>query len=181
MGETQHENKQALAAYQRQFNDLVVGRLAFISEVCANINTPASRFVSNIIATLTALSGISNTLTHLKRPLDSHMILEDSHGLILHLDFVNSWEAFDSVLENRFKGKNRSRRVLKGQYLVQEQSSGRQVDRTSSFEASFRPKDAVVMSVVSKTRDLKANRQQNSSCPWCHTPSSTQNDEETDW
>ena len=132
------------------------------------------------IATYNAVIDIRGRLpSHLERGLyQERFILEDGIGRIapVHMQFICSWEAFDAVLELRFRNMQGYTMVRNKEYVIQESSTRREIDRSFPWEASFLPGQKVVMSMVFKDDENSAT-----SCPRCHSSSREPQDSEIQW
>jgi hypothetical protein len=101
------------------------------------------------------------------RPLEeAPFMLEDAIGRMapVHLRFITTWEAFDSVLEIRFEDKPGWNKIRKKEYALQESATGREISRASSFAETFLPGQRVAMSIIFKT---KTRNQGSATCPRC--------------
>jgi hypothetical protein len=94
-------------------------------------------------------------------------ILEDAVGRIapVHMQCINSWEAFDSILELRFRSFPGHRKVQDKEYVFQEHTTRRDIARSRPWEASFLPGQKIDMSVM-----FKGSSPAISTCPSCHLP-----------
>lgn len=91
---------------------------------------------------------------------------EDAHGRIvpIYIEFVNSFDAFQAVLEIRFRDLPGLRKVQKLEYELQDSVSRRQVNLDNPWESIFLPGRNVAMSIV-----FRKPQAQTSSCPGCHS------------
>jgi hypothetical protein len=105
-------------------------------------------------------------------------ILEDAIGRMtpVHMQFVSSWEAFDAVLEMRFRNMQGYRKVLDKEYVFQERAAGRVIDRSRSFEATFLPGQKIVMTMLFNETGGSAT-----SCPRCQSTSDQLQDSDIQW
>jgi hypothetical protein len=78
--------------------------------------------------------------------LQQPVLFQDACGFRspVHLDFINSWEAFEAVLKVRFK-KRGLQVVEKKQYTLEDASSKREIDMTQPYEMCFFPGQSVNM------------------------------------
>ena len=141
-------------------------------------------FMRNIIKTNMA---IYHAVLEMRKCLPSHLerslyqepfILEDGIGRIapVHVQFITSWEAFDFVLEERFRDMQGLEKVKNKEYVLQETATRRDIDRRRRWEASFLPGQRVAMSMLF---DDVANAK--SSCPRCKRPSDDRKDMDIQW
>lgn len=94
------------------------------------------------IATYRAVIDIQGRLPgHLERSLyQEPFILEDGIGRIapVHMQFISSWEAFDSVLELRFRRMQGYKMVQNKEYAIQDHATGRRlIDRGPGRPLSY--------------------------------------------
>lgn len=75
---------------------------------------------------------------------------EDAHGRItpFHVEFINSFEAFQAVMEIRFRYVPGLNKVKSMQYAIKEQSTNRRLDLTAPWDSVFLPGRTVTMSMV---------------------------------
>lgn len=136
-------------------------------------------FIINVAIYQAVLDIRGRLPSHLDRCLDQEpFILEDGIGRIapVHMQFISSWEAFDSVLELRFRGMQGYNLVQDKRYVMQEQATRREVDRTRAWECSFLPGQKVVMSML-----LDDDTGYKATCPRCQTPTEKSLDSDIQW
>lgn len=94
------------------------------------------------------------------------VIFEDAHGRLtsFHVEFINSYNAFQAVLEARFENMPGLKKVRNFEYAVQDTRSKRMLDLTGHWENVIRPGRKVVMSMV-----FLLPQATTSSCPGCST------------
>lgn len=92
------------------------------------------------------------------------VIFEDAHGRItpVHIEFINSFEAFQSVLVTRFQHMPGLRKVRNLEYSMQDGRSQEILDLSKSWESNFRPGRRLNMSMV-----FRILSEVTSSCPGC--------------
>ena len=131
------------------------------------------------IATYNAVIDIRGRLpSRLERGLyQEPFILEDGIGRIapVHMQFISSWEAFDSVLELRFRNIHGYKMVQNKEYVIQESSTRREIDRSFPWEASFLPGQRVVMSM------LFTETTSSTTCPKCQHSSEEPQTSDIQW
>jgi len=106
--------------------------------------------------------------SHLERSLiQEPFILEDAIGRLspVHLQFISSWEAFEAVLEDRFRGHKGHEKVLQRAYALQELATGREISRQLPWVSAFLPGQKVGMDMI--FRNLGGGTA--TSCPSCKT------------
>lgn len=81
-----------------------------------------------------------------QRPVE----LEDAHGRVtpFHVEFINSFEALQAVLEARFRHVPGWKKVKNMEYVMKESNSKRQLDFKAPWESVFLPGRSVTMSMV---------------------------------
>lgn len=92
------------------------------------------------------------------------VVFEDAHGRTLpfHLEFINSFTAFQWLLEFRFEKMPGLRKVKKLEYTMRDTASKRTVDLSRPWESVVRPGRKVLMSMV-----FQRPKASTSSCPGC--------------
>ena len=77
-------------------------------------------------------------------------LLEDAIGRIapVHMQFIASWDAFDSVLETRFRNLQGYKKIVSKEFVLQERSTKQDVSRTTPWEGAFLPGQRVDISMV---------------------------------
>ncbi|PVH79678.1 hypothetical protein DL98DRAFT_214990 [Cadophora sp. DSE1049] len=104
------------------------------------------------------------------------LILTDALGRVapIHLELINSWDVFESVLVARFNQLPGQGKITRREYAIQETTLKLEIDRSQSFESSFLPGRKLDMSMIFKAFD---GRNENS-CPSCRTTSHVNSDSE---
>lgn len=97
------------------------------------------------------------------------VIFEDAHErrFLFHIEFVNSFTAFQWLLESRFEDVPGLKKVKNLEYAMRDLASKRTVDLSRSWESVARPGRRVLMSMVFQ-RPMTST----SSCPGCQAESS---------
>lgn len=82
--------------------------------------------------------------------LQKPIIFEDAHGRLMpfHVEFINSFAAFQAVLEVRFSEVPGLRKVKKLEYVMQDTASKKALDLGRPWESIFRPGRKVIMSIL---------------------------------
>ncbi|KAF2814381.1 uncharacterized protein BDZ99DRAFT_568011 [Mytilinidion resinicola] len=156
-------------------------RLEWIKNLGSDLKIFMTRLIAGNLAIFREVVAIRKSLTALHRPLsEDPFILEDALGRVapVHLRFITSWEAFDAVLEIRFKGLKGYSQVRRKQFVIQEQSTRREIDRTSLWEGAFFSGQRVDMSLIFQSDTKEADNKKLVSCPNCHSISSQPTGEE---
>jgi hypothetical protein len=166
------DNRQLILA-----GNSLVSRMMDRLEWIQKLGSELKRFMSNVIAGNIAIyrevialrSAFSK---HVDRPLlEDPFILEDAIGRIapVHLRFINSWTAFQAVMEIRFQGKQGLRKICRKEYVLQESATGKEVDLSLNFEDAFLPGQKITMSLVFKRDSTEQSTQNSAHCPRCNT------------
>lgn len=142
----------------------LVGKIFFV-------NLATFRIVSELRASLPS---------HLDRCLiQEPFLLEDAIGreAPVHLQFINSWDAFYAVLEARFRDLQGYNKVKRKEFVLQERATRRDISRAGSWEGSFLPGQRVDMSITfTETR-----QNVELSCPRCQTANRNSSGQSTQW
>lgn len=106
-------------------------------------------------------------------------LLEDAIGRIspVHLQFIASWDAFDAVLETRFRDLQGYKKIVSKEFVLQERSTKQDILRTRPWEGAFLPGQRVDMSMV--FTDLWKEGQM--SCPGCQKVNEDYSQTGTQW
>lgn len=113
-------------------------------------------------------------------------LLEDAVGRVapVHLRFITSWIAFEAVLEARFEGRKGFSKVRRGDYVLQEDSTEKEVDREMDWDLAFMPGQKINMSLVFR-REQQIERMGTSDdsavCPHCQEVNSGSPDQNVQW
>lgn len=155
-------------------------RLDWIRQLGRELKSFMRKIVVTNLAIYKAVSEIRGCLpSQLERSLyQEPFILEDGIGRVapVHMQFISSWEAFDSVLELRFRGVQGYEMVRDRRYVIQENATKREIDRSRTWEAAFLPGQKVVMSMI-----FDAAASSTASCPRCQYPSQEEQSSEIHW
>ena len=126
-------------------------------------------------ATYRAVIRLESALpSHLERILiEDPVILEDPIGRIapVHLQFITSWDAFHSVLDDRFQNVPGESKMRQRKYGLQIGRTGKETMQSQLWQHAFLPGQRVEMSFVF------ADRGAGTTCPGCSTPSNNSTDE----
>lgn len=120
----------------------------------------------------------SHLQSHLERCLSQQsLILEDALGRTFYigLQFINSWDAFDAVLETHFRDHQGHRMVQQKQYVLHEVAANRDIARHLPWEGGLRPGQKVVMCM------LFPDPTDSKGCPNCHLLAGVPEDSEITW
>uniref|UniRef100_L2FUV4 Ubiquitin-like domain-containing protein n=2 Tax=Colletotrichum fructicola (strain Nara gc5) TaxID=1213859 RepID=L2FUV4_COLFN len=112
-------------------------------------------------------------LSRLEPMSDEDFVFEDATGRVfpIYLRTIMSWEVFEFIIVDRFKGKKGSHRIQKGRYTLQERATGREMDRSLDWESAFSPYQRVSMSLICRDARRTMKWATSASCPKCGTTS----------
>ena len=131
-------------------------------------------------ATYRAVMRLQSSLpSYLERSIfEEPIILDDPMGRIapVHLQFINSWDAFHSVLELRFQDMPGQIKIGRRQYALQARGTGREIELSRPWHAAFIPGQRIDMSFVFNQND--ASESSGTTCPGCLTKSTYSGDAE---
>ncbi|KAM7191363.1 hypothetical protein V8F33_008966 [Rhypophila sp. PSN 637] len=156
----------------------ILSKLDFVARLGIDMTKSASQILSMMIAVSGDLSIIRSVVMRLDRGVDNgeHFVLEDATGrsFPIHIKAITSWEAFNFILEDRFKGKKGERRTRRKLYSLHESASHLEINRSTHFESAFLPYQKVDMSLICKAPEtpmVDDGETGLSSCPWCQAVS----------
>jgi len=159
-----------------------VTRLQWVRQIGCDMKTMMSKiYAVNVAMYKTVLSIQAGLPSSLERALiQEPFILEDAIGRIapVHIQFVNSWEAFDAVLELRFRDAPGYKKVQNRKYTFQEHGKKQDIVRTRPWDASFLPGQKINMSLIYKGVEEERT---GPVCPACRNPSVEAQDTEVQW
>jgi hypothetical protein len=91
------------------------------------------------------------------------VVLTDALGRIapIHIELVNSWDVFDSVLAARFINLPGQRKIERNEVAFRDRHLARDIERSQPFEACFLPGRRIDMSMVFE------QHLPSTSCPKC--------------
>ncbi|CZR68719.1 uncharacterized protein PAC_18618 [Phialocephala subalpina] len=105
--------------------------------------------------------------------LQQPVLFDDAHGRLFpfHMEFINSFEAFQAVIEVRFQHVPGLRKVQKNEYAVREHRTKRKINLKAPWESVFLPGRKFHMSMI-----FRQPQNPVSSCPGCQTENATSSD-----
>ena len=155
-------------------------RLDWIRQLGQELKNFMRKIVLTNVAIYQAVTEIRSQLpSRLERCLyQEPFLLEDAIGRIapVHMQFISSWDAFDAVLESRFRNVPGYKMVQEKKYAIQESATKREIRRSQAWDASFLPGQKVVMSML-----FDAAATSTTTCPRCQTPSTELQNAEIHW
>ncbi|OCL05936.1 hypothetical protein AOQ84DRAFT_412323 [Glonium stellatum] len=152
-------------------------RLQWLRELGSELKYFMKRiFLVNILTYRTVLSIQSLLPNDAERSmalLQEPMIFEDAIGRIapVNLQFITTWEMFDSALELRFANVPGLWKVKWKEYVLEERATGRETLRIRPFDLSFRPGQRIDMSIIFQRFFETGTSSAAISCLGCHFPS----------
>jgi hypothetical protein len=164
-----------------QVSGPIINGLIQIGNLCAYIKTTVSTNFLITVAIYNMLSELKTTCLpgYAERSLFSEpVVLEDATGRIcpVHLDFILSWEAFDAVIEMRFRGRQGHEMIQNGDWALQDHVTGREISRKRNWGRAVLPGQRVDMSML-----FHRETSVEAACPSCQADVSESLDAETRW
>ncbi|KAF1837793.1 hypothetical protein BDW02DRAFT_466187, partial [Decorospora gaudefroyi] len=127
-------------------------RLDWLRQLGSELKTLMWRAMAVNISTYQAVIRLQTSLpSRLEGGLiEEPVILEDPLGRIapVHLQFITSWDAFNSVLESRFQNIQGLKKVKQRDYGLQERGTGREIEQSRLWQSAFLPGQRVEMSFI---------------------------------
>jgi hypothetical protein len=127
-------------------------RLTWLSSLGSDLRQYMGNVFTINVATFRMVSELRTALpSHLERTLiQEPFLLEDALGRIspVHSQFINSWEAFDAVIQIRFQNQQGYSKILKKEFILQERETRRDISRTEPWESTILPGQKIDMSMV---------------------------------
>jgi hypothetical protein len=163
-------------------------RFEWFRKLGAEMKTMMFKIFRTNIAIYDTVLAIQRTLpSHLERTfIEEPFILNDAIGRVspVHMQFISSWDAFDAVLQWRFKNVQGYKKVQNKDYVFHDQISKREISRKRPWDGAFRPGQKVTMSLVffrKRGRSEKQKTEVSTSCPNCQNVSENSQDMEVEW
>ena len=155
-------------------------RWRWLSQLSMELKDSMRKIFRTNVQTYTTVMRMESMLAgHLEKTLfQEPFVLEDAIGRIapVHMQFVNSWEAFDAVLQLRFQHFPGEQKIKRKEFVLQDQVTNQEIDRSYPWEASFVPGQRVNMSMLFVNHGSATT-----SCPKCSMSSSGSQDSEIHW
>lgn len=147
------ENTQSLASIKSSTESVVSAlRLEWLKTLGLELKSLMGRiFVMNLAIFRAVLEIRASLPSYLERCLTQEpFVLEDAIGRIapVHMQFITSWEAFDSVLDQRFRNMPGHSKILSKEYILQDHTSRRDIVFQQPWEGTFLPGQRIDMSIV---------------------------------
>jgi hypothetical protein len=125
--------------------------------------------------------------SHIDRSISEEpFVLEDPIGRIslVHLRFVDSWDAFDAVMETRFRGKQGLRKIVNKQFTLEDARTGKEISRKRNIEDAILPGQRIAMAIIFLIR-LPISKPTRAAdvwkCPRCQTICDESTDKSIQW
>ncbi|KAJ4305461.1 hypothetical protein N0V90_000992 [Kalmusia sp. IMI 367209] len=151
-------------------------RLDWLRQLGSDLKSLLRKVIATNIVTYHAIVSIQTVLSsRLERTLiEEPFILEDPIGRIapVHLQFVTSWDAFNAVLEIRFRNRQGFKKIKDKQYGLQEKATRREIDQSRPWQRSFLPGQRIDMSFIFRSNEPDNEDSNRITCPGCQTGSS---------
>jgi len=113
--------------------------------------------------------------THIPVQIDRQqpIYFEDAHGRLapFHIEFINSLEAFQAVMEVRFRHVPGLKKVQGNRYIIKDSNSKRKLNLRAPWESVFLPGRKVVMSMI-----FQMPQTTTTSCPGCQSENEVPSD-----
>jgi hypothetical protein len=148
----------------------ILTRLEFIGQVGLELKKSTAQILSIGYSMVGELQGLRSLIMRLERPFcDEYFILEDFTGkaIPIHFRTVTSWDAFNFILIEQFKGRRGARRISQGRYVIKARGTHREISRSLEWTQAFSPNQKVEMSLVCKEFGSRPTPQAHSVCPRC--------------
>jgi hypothetical protein len=103
--------------------------------------------------------------------IEEPVLLEDPLGRIapVHLQFVTSWDAFNSVLELRFENMQGHGKMKQRDYGLQDGGDGKEIEQSRPWQRAFLPGQKVEMSFIFHREEGMNDGSESVTCPGCQT------------
>ncbi|KAL8917160.1 MAG: hypothetical protein Q9208_008129 [Pyrenodesmia sp. 3 TL-2023] len=154
--------------------------IRYIRQLGADVLSIMQRIWSANIMTYKAIITLQSQLPRqLERTwTQDPVILKDPLGRIMpvNLEFIETFEIFQSVLEMRFDQLPGHRKVQRKEYALHANQSKQEIDTAVAFRRWFRPGQDIDMSMV-----FNSVATQNTSCPGCKLRRTETSDSNVKW
>lgn len=128
---------------------------------------------------------LTNLELRIERPIpEEFFIFEDALGRhsTITLNWIDSWDAFDSSLEARFKGQKGYSRVACKRYALKDHRRHRDIHHNTSWRSAMLPGSRISMSISCSSQQVSGNGSNSSACcPCCSSVSVLAPSEGTKW
>ena len=147
------------------------GPIRSLQRLCSILVTMVSRLQEMSFETYEVTLSIRSQLSCLTAQCllnEKPSILVDSLGrrTPIPLQFVNSWAAFEAVLEVRFENQHGHRKVLDRQYVLQDSKRSLDLERDRPWDGQVMPGREISMDMVFEPGEYSAHSR--GRCPGCN-------------
>ena len=159
-------------ATMRKASSLVRGApIRSFQRLCSTLITMVSRLQKTSLETYQVTLSIRSQLPGLTaqcRLNETPSILVDCLGrrTPLPLQFINSWAAFEAVLEVRFQSQHGHQKVLDRQYVLQDSKRALDLERDRPWDGQVLPGQEINMEMIFGPNEYSANNRDK--CPGCN-------------
>ncbi|TIC95718.1 hypothetical protein CH35J_007903 [Colletotrichum higginsianum] len=167
-------SNQSLKGYFGMIGRRILSRLDFISRLGIELKSSTAQLISMVLTVSAELSSIRTVIMRLERPVsEEFFLLEDATGKVfpIHLRTITSWEAFEYIIVDRFKGRKGAHRIQRKRYSLQKRATRRAVDRSVDWDSAFLPYQKVDMSLMCREAQRATPTKSSPTCPRCFTES----------
>ena len=168
-----------------------------IMQSFGNLQTTCMEMRDSILKLINANNSILKAVRAIQSGLPSALersliqepfILEDAIGRIapVPLQFIDSWDAFQAVLEIRFRGIQGDDKVRNKEYALQDRARGFEITRARPWQSAFLPGQRVDMSFIfeqlASTPEAEYQQaQQQVTCPSCGSMAKASAEMDIEW
>ena len=130
------ENNSLISIVATKINESL--QLQWFRQLGSELKSMMQRIFKTNVATYEAVVALQRVLpSHLERAMfRDPFVLEDAIGRIspVHMDFINSWDAFDAILRLCFQDVQGYKKVQNKEYIFQEHATKREIKRICPWE-----------------------------------------------
>ena len=165
----------------------IVGSLGNLHKTCIDMSNSVRQLLTSNASLVRSIQMIQ---CGLPTPLECTLlqdpfILEDAIGRVapVHLQFIESWDAFEAVLEARFRGIQGWDKVQQREYALQDRRRGSEISPSRPWGGAFLPGQRIDMSFVFENTIQHDGDEvsQETDCPSCHCSVVGHQDLDTEW
>lgn len=151
------------------YENIYVSHLQWLKQLGRRLTTIMFQLQSFAFKTYSVVLAINRKLEWLCNEcllLDSPMILTDSLGrrLPIHLQFINSWDAFDAAMEVRFRNLPGHRKIVQKEFELQDIHKSQDIKRSWPWDGAVTCGQQLRMKMIFKMTD---NYIRGTLCPGC--------------
>ncbi|KAL9060941.1 MAG: hypothetical protein Q9162_000385 [Coniocarpon cinnabarinum] len=84
---------------------------------------------------------------------------------LVDVQFINTWEAFDAIMEVKFRGQHGHRKIIDKEFALSETGNNREIRRERPWDGVIKPKQQIDMTMLFIDVDIRLNPQ--GRCPAC--------------